>query len=129
MSKKTYADKLKDPRWQKKRLEILNQNDFICQLCYEEGKTVNVHHLFYLPNHQPWEYPNFCYMVLCDDCHRDNDLDETFLQLIGLIDKLSKGAEFGYWPAIKVLENTEKIGSDFMQIYGKMMEHKSRNEK
>ncbi len=31
MDKQQYASKLKDPRWQKKRLEILQRDDFACQ--------------------------------------------------------------------------------------------------
>jgi len=29
----SYADKLKDPRWQRKRLEILQREDFNCEAC------------------------------------------------------------------------------------------------
>lgn len=31
MTDKTYAEKLKDPRWQKRRLEIFERDDWTCQ--------------------------------------------------------------------------------------------------
>lgn len=70
----TYAEKLKDPRWQKKRLEILNRDNFTCQSagCYETTKTLHVHHLDYIPESEgPWDYPDYYLMTLCEDCHRE----------------------------------------------------------
>jgi len=66
---KTYAEKLKDPRWQRKRLEVLNIHDFTCDGCYGDGNTLHVHHLYYVSGRDPWEYPNFALTVLCEDCH------------------------------------------------------------
>jgi len=34
-----YKDKLKDPRWQKLRLEVLNDNNFTCQYCGDAETT------------------------------------------------------------------------------------------
>ena len=42
-----YAEKFKDPRWQKKRLEILERDDFSCRVCYDASNTLHVHHCFY----------------------------------------------------------------------------------
>jgi hypothetical protein len=71
MSKnKSYSDKLRDPRWQKKRLEILQRDDFACQFCFETKNTLAVHHLYYWPHYEPWEYENDCYLTLCEDCHK-----------------------------------------------------------
>lgn len=76
---KTYSEKLKDPRWQKKRLEIMNRDIFICQGCYDDKSTLTVHHLWYDKNKEPWDYPNSCYVTLCEDCHsqeHDKDYDK-----------------------------------------------------
>jgi hypothetical protein len=64
-----YADKLKDPRWQKKRLEILDNRGWACELCCDKSQTLHVHHTTYLPNKEPWEYDNLHLRVLCEDCH------------------------------------------------------------
>ena len=40
----TYSDKLKSPKWQKKRLEILSLKDFKCEVCNNEdnhGKKIH----------------------------------------------------------------------------------------
>lgn len=63
----TYADKLKDPRWQKKRLEIMQRDGFMCVWCYDESSTLHVHHLEY--RNDPWDVPNSSLITLCEDCH------------------------------------------------------------
>lgn len=64
----TYSEKLKDPRWQKKRLEILNRDNFTCIYCGDNKSTLHVHHLMYLGDN-PWETPNECLDTTCKDCH------------------------------------------------------------
>lgn len=66
---KTYEEKLKDPRWQKKRLEILERDNWMCQECRDEDSTLIVHHIDYLPNRDPWDYPNILLITLCKECH------------------------------------------------------------
>jgi hypothetical protein len=38
----TYSEKLKDPRWQKKRLEVMKRDDFKCKLCNDETTTLQI---------------------------------------------------------------------------------------
>lgn len=64
-----YAEKLKDPRWQKKRLEVFNRDGFKCCHCYADDKTLHVHHLIYLPGKEPWDYDMDCFLTLCYECH------------------------------------------------------------
>lgn len=66
----TYAEKLKDPRWQKKRLEIFNRDSFRCQLCDDDSSTLIVHHKKYLPKTEPWEYDINLLITLCEGCHK-----------------------------------------------------------
>lgn len=65
----TYSEKLKDPRWQKKRLEILHRDDFRCVSCTCNHDTLHVHHLCYVPNTPPWGYDNDDLITLCESCH------------------------------------------------------------
>lgn len=77
---KTYSEKLLDPRWQKKRLEILNRDQFTCQCCFSTTKTLHVHHLKYHKGKEPWEIENCYLMTLCEECHaveHDNFKDST----------------------------------------------------
>lgn len=66
----TYQEKLTDPRWQKKRLEIMHRDSFTCQLCGDTETTLNVHHKKYLANTEPWDYPNDNFQTLCKHCHQ-----------------------------------------------------------
>ena len=65
----SYSEKLKDPRWQKKRLEILNRDHFTCTNCEETTKTLHVHHILYHSGKDPWDYPESDLETLCVDCH------------------------------------------------------------
>lgn len=73
MTKKTYAEKLLDPRWQKKRLEILSRDKFMCQMCGDTESTLHVHHIAYQGNN-PWDTNSNLLITLCKDCH---DLEGT----------------------------------------------------
>ena len=64
-----YSEKLKDPRWQKKRLQILERDDWTCQICHDTESTLVVHHRMYLPDTEPWDYPDELLVTLCEDCH------------------------------------------------------------
>lgn len=67
----TYKDQLLDPRWQKKRLEILSRDKFTCQLCLDTETTLHIHHKYYDKTYQTlaWEYPNHSLLTICSDCH------------------------------------------------------------
>jgi hypothetical protein len=65
----TYSEKLKSPRWQRKRLEILERDSFACQNCQARDKTLHVHHKFYRKGADVWDYEDDAYMTLCEDCH------------------------------------------------------------
>lgn len=66
-----YAEKFKDPKWQKKRLQILERDGWCCQVCYNADDTLHIHHRWYEKGKDPWEYPDDCLVTLCDGCHED----------------------------------------------------------
>lgn len=65
----TYQEKLLDPRWQKKRLEIFERDEWTCQVCHRKDKELHVHHLAYEQGREPWEYPGDQLVTTCADCH------------------------------------------------------------
>ena len=65
----SYINKLKDPRWQKRRLEIMQRDNFTCQACYCNDKTLHVHHKYYEKGTEPWDYPDKVLVTLCEGCH------------------------------------------------------------
>lgn len=81
----SYAEKLKDPRWQKKRLEILQRDEWTCRYCGDKETTLHVHHDFYIPGEEPWEADEYFLITLCSDCHELVHAGKTKLEtyLIG----------------------------------------------
>jgi len=65
----TYKEKLKDPRWITKSIEI-KERDITCQKC---GSKLNleIHHHRYLRFTDPWDYPDNYLITLCRDCHQE----------------------------------------------------------
>ena len=65
-----YKEQLKHPRWQKCRLELLNQANWQCWSCGNTEKTLHVHHKTYEKGKDVWDYPDSNFIVLCEDCHK-----------------------------------------------------------
>jgi hypothetical protein len=72
--RQSYSDALRDPRWQKKRLEIMNRDGFACTKCGHTEKTLNVHHRWYVRGRKPWEYESKQLTTLCEPCHERETL-------------------------------------------------------
>lgn len=67
----TYIEKLKDPRWQKSRLFILERDEWACRSCSANNKTLHVHHTYYEHGKDPWDYPAPSLITLCEECHEE----------------------------------------------------------
>lgn len=69
MAYQNYSEKLKDPRWQKKRLEILTRDKFTCTQCGDSKTTLHIHHSKYSSSGNPWDVDS-CYLTtFCMHCH------------------------------------------------------------
>jgi len=91
---KTYAEKLKDPRWQKKRLEVLNHYDFLCQICGDGESTLHVHHKQYIKGREVWDYDKEQLVCLCENCHENqHELDANFNDLIARLQLNGPGSK------------------------------------
>lgn len=77
----TYAEQLKDPRWQRKRLIIFERDGWACVACSNTNETLHVHHKYYAKGKKPWEYPDGDLETLCSTCHKNkhgiNECDEA----------------------------------------------------
>lgn len=69
-ARKLYAKKLLDPRWQRRRLEILSRDRWTCQRCQDTEETLHVHHRYYSGS-DPWDAPDEALVTLCVSCHSD----------------------------------------------------------
>lgn len=65
----SYYAKLRDPRWQRKRLEILSRDSFTCVACGDKDNELHVHHGYYEPGKDPWDYADHTLHSLCESCH------------------------------------------------------------
>jgi len=73
-----YSEKLRDPRWQRKRLEVMERDDFTCSDCGDEKSTLSVHHKQY--HGDPWDAPMWALETLCEKCHETRaQLNKLFI--------------------------------------------------
>ena len=70
MKKLSYSEQLKHPKWQQRRLEILDKANFSCENCGDDEKTLHVHHRRYVKGRMAWEYEDNELACLCEDCHK-----------------------------------------------------------
>lgn len=78
----TYAEQLKDPRWLKKRKEILERDEYKCRECKNNDIKLHVHHGYYEKDSMAWEYENKYLHTLCENCHKFHHV--KFQQLVKL---------------------------------------------
>lgn len=64
-----YSDLLRHPFWQRKRLEIMQRDNFACKKCQDTLSNLQVHHTYYKPHTDPWDYPDEALITLCELCH------------------------------------------------------------
>lgn len=109
MAKSNYSEKLRDPRWQKKRLEILQRDEFTCQRCGDTTTMLAIHHKYYLPRTEPWEYSDDALLTLCEFCHSHETEDRpgTEADLILIFKRLPF-----------LVEDLHDIGQGFLNLSG-----------
>lgn len=79
----SYAEQLKHPFWQRKRLEILQRSDFSCESCGDTEKTLSVHHKRYIKGRMAREYDGSELDALCVDCHqREHSISDAMARIV-----------------------------------------------
>lgn len=145
---KTYSEKLKDPRWQKKRLEILNRDNFTCVECGSDLDTLHIHHIAYI-NCDPWDIDNSLLLTLCEECHKEEE-DQLLTSKKHLIEQL-KLSGFGSsafsglakvfmdtnrgwyynepaWVILKMVVDDDEIWESVKEIFWNRLEEKVKKE-
>jgi hypothetical protein len=79
--RKSYSEKLKDPRWQRKRLEVLQRDGFACILCGDTETELHVHHKVYTAGSEPWDYELTSLITYCKHCHSAVESLKSFSEL------------------------------------------------
>lgn len=125
-SKPTYVEKLKDPRWQKMRLQILERDDFTCLWCGDFESTLHVHHGYYRSGCDPWEYDPSTLHTLCERCHEywDAAREETAKQLaretplgLLLLHDLHAFVSYEYGPIGTMVPGVDNCRDSLMQWF------------
>lgn len=117
---KQYSEKLKDPRWQKIRLQVFERDEWTCQSCGSKERNLQVHHLKYFSGKDPWEYELHFLITYCDQCHETEhligdqirgilheliDADKIFIRPLAQINHLIEHYE-PFYPLLKEFLNT-----------------------
>jgi 5-methylcytosine-specific restriction endonuclease McrA len=108
----TYSEKLQDPRWQKKRLKVMNRDKWLCLDCNESEKTLTVHHCRY--SGEPWEIEDKFLMTLCMDCHKsrqddENDAKMMVAQISSLMDQNEFHEFVGRLANVVCIKQSQKV--------------------
>lgn len=90
----SYSEQLKNPKWQKRRLEIMERDKWTCQVCSDTESTLTVHHKSYQQENgkfvNVWDYHDNDLITLCDDCHKAEEeclsvhKRDIYFQLVGI---------------------------------------------
>lgn len=114
----SYAEKLRDPRWQRCRLSIFERDGWSCRNCgsgLAGGRELHVHHVRYTAA-EPWEEPAENLRTLCVDCHEAEhllrldpvwDLDQIHAR-VRLLRSAYQAAGAAVRKAIEMAEDLEK---------------------
>jgi hypothetical protein len=94
-----YEDQLKNPKWQKRRLERMGLADWKCERCGDDSEQLHIHHKQYhtWPSGArvaPWEYEDADLACLCETCHTLTHLDPNKVRMFAepLLSKAQKDA-------------------------------------
>ncbi len=118
-----YSELLRDPRWQRKRLEVFQRDDWKCTQCGETEKELHVHHVRYIPYLKPWEYDNSLLKTLCHSCHKSSHRFAGHgLVVCWTLEEISQpecpmafpwtGGIIDRWPDSEIDPDYECVGSD-----------------
>lgn len=116
-----YSEKLLSPHWQRKRLEVMQRDNFQCMRCKNGDVTLNVHHIKYIPGREPWEYKLDNFETLCQPCHQKEHIDDEEKEL-AKFEKPSIPRAYKLWDNWNTEnENPEKV-AELKQAYAELHE-------
>lgn len=115
MHKKTYAERLLDPRWQQLRLRVFERDNWTCRNCGNKDRTLNAHHVHYHPYAEgPWDYEPEGIITLCSDCHSDEhaELNAYKANIILALAKIGYVTSYDYDCLLTILSKISKDDLD-----------------
>jgi len=118
----TYFEKLKDPRWQKVRLSVLQRDSWTCQHCGDTESELHVHHGVYKFGVEPWDYPLQYLRTYCKPCHERANESRLFTQCAHAALRLdSQMAAFEIMQAVLFCNDEQRVeilaaARDFVRV-------------
>jgi hypothetical protein len=110
---KSYSELLKDPRWQKRRLEAMERDGWACTQCGATDRNLHVHHLRYRYVTMPWDYEDELLTTLCDEHHSAATESMNLLKdSLGRMDPCDLDRVRGYADAMKAAHDGERLKVD-----------------
>jgi hypothetical protein len=130
MMKLNYAQQIKHPEWQRKRLEVLEAHGFECEDCGSKEEELHVHHPYYKRGAMIWQYETHDLQCLCHKCHKDaHAKDEEIKQLVSDCGREGKEELIGVLkamndgPWIKLNSHEEIVGYlSYRGVRGKLLD-------
>lgn len=120
MERNEFLQMYRDPRWQRKRLELCAAANWACQMCDARDKELQIHHGCYESDKAPWEYDDETLHVVCSDCHEQMDYFRKWLvHFAGHCSFLQQCQLAGYLLAMLRLwkEEPDTLGDDLRRGY------------
>lgn len=65
-----FMSKTADPKWQRRRLQVMERDNWTCQRCGNTSEQLEVHHLVYVHKAKYHEYLDHELITLCRECHQ-----------------------------------------------------------
>jgi 5-methylcytosine-specific restriction endonuclease McrA len=100
----TYSELLRDPRWQRRRNEILILDDYACVLCGNAQDNLQVHHCRYRKGASPWDYPDHELITTCEPCHQklSGKIERKVAQVVvGNVIAVTKKEAESFWAQMR----------------------------
>ncbi len=117
----SYSELLRDPRWQRKRLTIMQRDKFSCRVCNDDKKTLNVHHCYYERGRAPWDYPDLSLLTMCEDCHEMqrgmDDCAHTFVKMLRSLGVTASDFDCFVASLMPCFKRTEPIGKEIDRAF------------
>lgn len=113
--KATFFAQYNDPRWQRRRLQVMESVGFQCENCGSKDTTLNVHHKRYRGDQKPWEYEDWELACYCEKCHKKwHDSMESLKDTIAL--SFNPGELFEFQRIAAMIEFTPFCTTDLYAV-------------
>jgi hypothetical protein len=114
-----FWERYKDPRWQRRRLEVMARAEFRCEGCEATEKTLNVHHKIYRRGAMPWDYADHELSCLCEECHeRETHVRMNLREAMALLDEYDLQRLLGYAHGIILFSNMHNVAAYKLESLG-----------